>query len=91
MSEIELERVLDKLEETEKSQGPLPPFCKEWNWGKGVIDEAPHHEKIHKYWVKVHSTVTFTETNIIFLETDKDKRADKVSPVAREANGLFKH
>ena len=53
MSEVDLERVLDKLEETEKSKGPLPPFCKEWNWGKGVIDEQPHHETIHKYWVKV--------------------------------------
>jgi len=52
MSELDLERVLDKLEDTEKSKGPLPPFCKEWNWGKGVIDEQPHHETIHKYWVK---------------------------------------
>ena len=54
MSELDLERVLDKLEDTEKSKGPLPPFCKEWNWGKGVIDEQPHHETIHKYWVKVN-------------------------------------
>ena len=53
ISEIELERVLEKLEETEKSRGPLPPFCKEWNWGKGVIDEGTHNEAIHKYWVKV--------------------------------------
>lgn len=52
ISEIELEKVLEKLEETEKSRGPLPPFCKEWNWGKGVIDEGPHNEAIHKYWVK---------------------------------------
>ena len=64
MSEVDLERVLDKLEETEKSKGPLPPFCKEWNWGKGVIDEQPHHETIHKYWVKV-SLERITQKNLI--------------------------
>ena len=57
ISEIELEKVLEKLEETEKSRGPLPPFCKEWNWGKGVIDEGTHNEAIHKYWVKVSQSL----------------------------------
>ena len=71
MSEIELERVLDKLEETEKSQGPLPPFCKEWNWGKGVIDEAPHHEKIHKYWVKVLFSLLFLKQGLDHVITKK--------------------
>ena len=56
VTELELERFLEKLEDTQKSRGALPPFAEEWNWGKGVIDEGTHNESIHRYWVKVHNS-----------------------------------
>jgi len=52
MSELELERNLDLLEEAETTKGQLAPFCRDWNWGKGIIGEGHHHKKIHQYWVK---------------------------------------
>ena len=53
ITELELERQLDLLEEAETNKGQLPPFCLNWNWGKGIIGEGQHSKKIHQYWVKV--------------------------------------
>ena len=91
ISEIELEKVLEKLEETEKSRGPLPPFCKEWNWGKGVIDEGTHNEAIHKYWVKVSFLHFIFETKIIYLETYKIRKTDKISFTERKTDRLYRN
>ena len=91
ISEIELEKVLEKLEETEKSRGPLPPFCKEWNWGKGVIDEGTHNEAIHKYWVKVSVSQFIFETKIIYLETYKIRKTDKISFTERKTDRLYRN
>ena len=52
----ELENMIDQLEECEQHQGPLPPFCKEWSWGRGIIGEySDHAEAVHQFWVKVSS------------------------------------
>ena len=92
ISEIELEKVLEKLEETEKSRGPLPPFCKEWNWGKGVIDEGPHNEAIHKYWVKVSlSKIYIFEIKMTYLETYKIRKTDKISFTERKTDRLYRN
>jgi hypothetical protein len=50
----ELENMIDLLEECEQGHGPLPPFCKEWSWGRGIIGEfSDHAEVVHRFWVKV--------------------------------------
>lgn len=52
----ELENMIDQLEECEQGQGPLPPFCKEWSWGRGIIGEySDHAEVVHQFWVKKRS------------------------------------
>ena len=91
ISEIELEKVLEKLEETEKSRGPLPPFCKEWNWGKGVIDEGTHNEAIHKYWVKVSVSQSEFQTIKIYSETYKIRKTDKISFTERKTDRLYRN
>lgn len=54
VSEMDLENILDQLEDAEITKGQLAPFCREWNWGKGIIGEGVHHKKIHQFWVKVY-------------------------------------
>jgi len=54
VSEGELESTLDLLEDAEVTKGQLAPFCRDWNWGKGIIGEGVHNTKIHQYWVKVN-------------------------------------
>jgi hypothetical protein len=53
ITELELELALDQLEDAEVTKGQLAPFCIEWNWGRGIIGEGPHHKKIHQFWIKV--------------------------------------
>lgn len=57
VSEMDLENILDQLEDAEITKGQLAPFCREWNWGKGIIGEGVHHKKIHQFWVKKRSRI----------------------------------
>ena len=75
ISELELERNLDLLEEAETTKGQLAPFCRDWNWGKGIIGEGHHHKKIHQYWVKVIAKNPLRLITVLLLFPDNTSGA----------------